>query len=154
MAYRLLLVEDQEDLRDALVLQIKQDNPKVEIQTAGSLAEALKRLSVWQVNLCILDLGLPDGGGFTVLDAIRKGTGRTAQDAPVLIYSALDPESIASVAERRGASAYLPKSPLGLEKLRHWVTDTLFELKKSDLRSGVSRRKSVGADPRRKGRTF
>ena len=154
MTYQLLLVEDHEEQRDALILQIKQRCPTVEIITAGSVAEATSLLEKRQLHLTVLDLGLPDGGGFNVLERIRKGIGRTPLDSPVAVYSALDPDAVAHIAEHRGASGYFPKTRAGLAELLDWIERTLFELRIQKLRSGEPTSTRGSRDPSRRSRSL
>ncbi len=129
MSYKLLLVEDQEDLCVLISMTLSQSGMGVEVITAGTVAAAEALLAESSYDLVVLDLGLPDGDGFTVLDTVRSGEGPTAADVPVLIYSARDPKKIAPMAKARGVSAHFPKSPDGFRSLRDWVEMTVFELR-------------------------
>lgn len=135
MSLKLLLVEDQEDMADLIVAHLLQDHPRLDITVLGTMKEALDAVSSKSFDLLILDMGLPDGGGLSIVTAVRKGRGRTKSDAPTAIYSGLDPQKIAHVAEARGADAYFPKGAPGMLNLREWVTNSVKELRMNQLRS-------------------
>ena len=67
---RVLLVEDDRPLSDALALSLKNANFTVDCVYSG--ADALATLRAGQSDIVILDLGLPDTDGLDVLKSIRK----------------------------------------------------------------------------------
>jgi two-component system, OmpR family, response regulator len=79
---RLLLIEDDPLLADGLARSLKQSGYLVDVAADGKTAE--RWLESETFDLCILDLGLPDLDGSTVLQHLR---GRK-QSLPVLILSA------------------------------------------------------------------
>ena len=121
MLIHVLVVEDDLHLQAAMVAFLKADNAALTIDVAGSVAEAKKRLALKEYSVVVLDIGLPDGGGFEVLDAIRAGIGWTPTDARVAIYSALEPDCVADISVQRGANVYYPKSEVGIMLLRGWA---------------------------------
>jgi two-component system KDP operon response regulator KdpE len=102
---RVLLVEDDRELcatlRDALRLE------GYEVLTAASLSEGL---AIWNhgggvgIDLVILDLGLPDGDGETLLAALR-----VHKATPVLVVSARQAEGQKIRLLDAGADDYLVK---------------------------------------------
>ena len=60
-------------------------------------------------DLIILDLGLPAGDGFVVLDRLRNRANLTG--VPVIVLSARDPETSEERALMAGATAYFQKPP-------------------------------------------
>ncbi len=70
--------------------------PGVEIETAGTGAEALELAQRWQPDLLVVDLHLPDANGLELLSRLRKAAGRstlpaylcTADDAPERVREA------------------------------------------------------------------
>lgn len=121
MKTRLLLVEDDEDLREALQRLISNDNEGIVIHAVPGVFKAISRAAVHAYDLVVLDLHLPDGDGFDVLDQVRRGRGQTTADVPVVIFSSLDPDLVAPLSGAKGADAYFPKSELGREHLRRWI---------------------------------
>ena len=79
---KLLLVDDEEELRDMLRFLLEDDG-FTRIRTAGSAAEALDAAREWEPDLAILDVMLPDGNGFELLENMRQFT-----QIPVLFLTA------------------------------------------------------------------
>nr|WP_274611290.1 response regulator transcription factor [Pseudomonas lalucatii] len=78
---RVLHVEDDADLR--LVIA-EQGRALADFVPAGSLREARQRLLQEHFDLVLLDLGLPDGSGLTLLEALH----RDHPELPVVVLSA------------------------------------------------------------------
>jgi len=107
---RLLLVEDDVDLRDAVGHNLERAGFVVD--AAKGLADALTAMGVQRYDAVILDLSLPDGDGLELLRRLRSRHDST----PVLILTARD-----TVADRvrgleSGADDYLVK-PFAHEEL-------------------------------------
>jgi DNA-binding response OmpR family regulator len=68
---RLLVVEDEEDLAEAVRLGLVRAGYAVDV--AGDAAQAYDRLTVNAYDLMLLDINLPDANGFDVCRAIRRG---------------------------------------------------------------------------------
>jgi two-component system catabolic regulation response regulator CreB len=86
-----LVVEDDAGIADAVVYALERDG--MSGATAGSLASA--RAFAGPIDLAVLDLGLPDGSGFTLLHEWRAGGGPavivlTSRDAEVDCVAALE----------------------------------------------------------------
>jgi DNA-binding response OmpR family regulator len=100
---RILLVEDEPELslltREALV------RAGFAVDAAGDVAEAESHLGVASYDVLVLDLGLPDADGLTLLGRLR----RRAEHLPVLILTARDglDERVAGL--DAGADDYLVK---------------------------------------------
>jgi two-component system alkaline phosphatase synthesis response regulator PhoP len=77
-----LVVEDVRDIRD--VLRRYLERADFAVLSTGSGAEALRMLAVGQVDLVLLDLGLPDVDGLDVLLAARTD----GEPVPVIVLSA------------------------------------------------------------------
>jgi DNA-binding response OmpR family regulator len=58
----------------------------IAVQVAHSLQEALDACFTFQPNLLVLDIGLPDGDGFNVVDWLRKH--EDLARLPLVVYSA------------------------------------------------------------------
>jgi DNA-binding response OmpR family regulator len=102
MKARILVVEDEPQLRDLLRLYLEREGHRV--TDAGDGPTALAAFDAQPHDLVILDLMLPGMQGETVLEALRD-----VGDVPVLITSAKrsDAERIAGL--RAGADDYLAK---------------------------------------------
>src|SRR5207245_8359535 len=75
-----------------------------EMTTAGTVAEALKRIAAEAPDLVLLDLGLPDGDG---KDVIRRA--RQWSDLPIIVLSARERETEKIEALDLGADDYVNK---------------------------------------------
>jgi len=73
---RLLLVEDHSDTARALARLLRREGYQVE--TAGSVAEAVLVGSRGKFDVLVSDLGLPDGSGLEILPRLRNGGGQSA----------------------------------------------------------------------------
>lgn len=99
----LLLVEDDEVLRDGLTRSLTESGFSVEGTARGADALAKLRQANW--DLLILDLGLPDMFGLDVLQQLRA----EGNPVPVLILTALDAPSDRVNGLNAGADDYLCK---------------------------------------------
>lgn len=106
---RLLIVEDDQDL--ARALRINFHARGYDVAVAGDGATALAEASRQQVDLVVLDLGLPDMDGRDVLAGIR-GWSRV----PVVVLSARDEQRDKVDTLDIGADDYLTK-PFGMDEL-------------------------------------
>lgn len=79
---RLLLVDDEPELLDMVVSILREDGYEY-IRTAGTVAEALKEAEKSTPEFAILDVMLPDGDGFGLMEKLKeKG------DYPMLFLTA------------------------------------------------------------------
>jgi len=108
--HRILLVEDNRDLADPLQRNLEVDGYAVSVATKASQALALATSD--QPDLVVLDLGLPDRDGFSVLEELR----RRGFQGPVLILSARGQEADKLQGFRLGADDYVTK-PFGVMEL-------------------------------------
>jgi len=83
---RILIVEDDADL--AKVIGEVFSRESIEVKLAHSLQEALDACFSFQPHLLVLDIGLPDGDGFNVVDWLRKH--ETLARLPLVVYSGRD----------------------------------------------------------------
>ncbi|WP_052748906.1 response regulator [Arsukibacterium ikkense] len=111
--HRILHVEDDHDIVTIMRLQLEQ---LCEYQAVASLAAA-KKILQQQFDLILLDLGLPDGDGISLLSTISATQG----DIPVVIFSAQDvtPDNTARV------KAVFSKSRINTEVLAKYLKNML-----------------------------
>lgn len=113
MSHHVLLVEDDRVLRSSLREALSIEG--YALHTAASLADARAQLqhtpSGEAIDLVLLDLGLPDGDGQTLLADLRRN-GRT----PVIVISAREAEGQKIRLLDEGADDYLVK-PFGIGEL-------------------------------------
>ena len=107
---RLLLVEDNVPLADALARALRQSGYVIDVARSGTEAEGW--VGSQHYELIILDLSLPDGDGAEVLRRFRA----RKQHTPVLILSAREAVDERVRLLNLGADDYLVKSG-GIEEL-------------------------------------
>jgi DNA-binding response OmpR family regulator len=100
---RVLLVEDNPALSEVVRDGLREAGYGVD--TVGRADEALAALAVTSYSIVLLDLGLPDDDGLSVLDEMR-GRG---DNTPVLILTARDGLSDRIAGLDRGADDYMLK---------------------------------------------
>jgi len=103
MVNRILVVEDDRDLREYLKELLLDNNFAVEVVADG--AAALKYVKKVRPDMVILDLGLPDIDGKTVCVDIKK----TYPDLPVLMLTARFGTNDIVSGLNTGADDYVPK---------------------------------------------
>jgi two-component system, OmpR family, alkaline phosphatase synthesis response regulator PhoP len=106
----ILLVEDEENLHEALKLNLELEGYQVVSAMDG--LHALKALQSQYFNLMILDIMLPEMDGIEVLETIRIQN----NELPVLILSAKNTSADRVLGLKKGADDYLTK-PFNLEEL-------------------------------------
>jgi two-component system alkaline phosphatase synthesis response regulator PhoP len=106
----ILLVEDEENLQEALKLNLELEN--YEVTSAYDGAEALKAVVAEHFDLIVLDVMLPEVDGITVCETIRLSN----PDIPILILSAKNSSADRILGLKKGADDYLTK-PFNLEEL-------------------------------------
>ncbi|MGN6246296.1 MAG: response regulator transcription factor [Motilibacteraceae bacterium] len=114
---RLLLVEDEEDLAEALRFGLERAGYAVDVAlTAG---DAVDRLLVNAYDLLVLDLNLPDRDGLDVCRDVRAGAlddGPNGRDARILVLTARSALEHRVAGLDAGADDYLVK-PFALPEL-------------------------------------
>jgi two-component system KDP operon response regulator KdpE len=108
-ANHILVVDDEPQIRRMLKTSLGAQ--KFAVAEAGTVASALRRLTDELFDLVILDLGLPDGNGFDVIEAVRK-----VSQVPIIVLSVRDEEDGKVKALDLGADDYLTK-PFGMAEL-------------------------------------
>jgi two-component system, OmpR family, alkaline phosphatase synthesis response regulator PhoP len=106
----ILLVEDEENLHEALKLNLELEGYQVVSAMDGM--QALKALQNQYFDLMILDIMLPEMDGIEVLETIRIQN----NELPVLILSAKNTSADRVLGLKKGADDYLTK-PFNLEEL-------------------------------------
>lgn len=105
----ILIVEDDASLNAALAATLKAAGFRP--VTARTAAEGLRWFAHYAPDLVLLDLGLPDRDGLTVISEIR-GKGQT----PIVVLSARNAEGMKVEALDLGADDYVGK-PFGVDEL-------------------------------------
>ena len=106
----LLLIEDDQPTRRALVANLVGHGHQVD--EAGTAADGLRAWEDRRPDLILLDLGLPDRDGLSIIRQVRREA-----STPILVLSARGDERDRVTALEQGADDYLTK-PFGLAELR------------------------------------
>jgi DNA-binding response OmpR family regulator len=104
---KILIIDDDEDLLLGLTARLKTNGYTV--ACAGDAVTAISAAREQSPDLIILDLGLPGGDGFLVLDRMKVLSNLFA--IPVIVLSARDPADNKRRALDAGATAYFQKPP-------------------------------------------
>jgi two-component system nitrogen regulation response regulator NtrX len=105
MAHKVLVVDDDAGIRDALRMILEYEG--YEVATSPDGKTALADLEANPVDAVLLDIKMPGMDGFEVLDAIVRREG----SPPVLMISGHGDIATAVDATRRGAVDFLEKPP-------------------------------------------
>ena len=119
----ILLVEDEENLHEALKLNLELEGSEVTSAMDGTAA--LEAVRNEYFDLIILDIMLPELDGINVTETIRISN----NDVPILILSAKDSSSDRVLGLKKGADDYLTK-PFNLEELLLRVSKLIDKNKK------------------------
>jgi two-component system KDP operon response regulator KdpE len=106
---RILVVDDDKQLLRALRINLAARGYQVVLATDG--ATGLAAASRHQPDLVVVDLGLPDMDGVTVVEGVRGWS-----KAPIIVLSARDAEPAKVGALDAGADDYITK-PFGMDEL-------------------------------------
>ena len=87
MAKKVLVVDDDPDMRNAITIILESQDYK--IITAQDGVEALASLRAEQPDLMILDLLMPNMDGFAVLKTLQDGRWSKYRETPILILSSV-----------------------------------------------------------------
>lgn len=113
--YSILLVEDEENLQEALKLNLELEG--YEITSSYDGEQALRFFQQEHFDLIILDVMLPELDGISVCETIRLSN----TEVPILILSAKNSSADRVLGLKKGADDYLTK-PFNLEDLLLRVT--------------------------------
>lgn len=131
---QILIVEDewglQKNIRELL------EKSGYETKTAGTKAQAMYYIqNNGEISLCLLDLWLPDGDGFELLEQIRK-----VSVMPVLFLTACDDEKSVVKGLDLGADDYITKPFRAAELLSRIGAN----LRRRNQKEGITVRESGG----------
>lgn len=133
----ILLVEDEENLHEALKLNLELEG--YDVTSAFDGATALQTVSHEYFDLIILDVMLPEMDGINVAETIRISN----NDVPILILSARNSSADRVLGLKKGADDYLTK-PFNLEELLLRVNKLINKNKRLQDKSSVGNTYSFG----------
>lgn len=108
---RVLIADDHALVRAGIRALVEKIEGVVVVGEAGKGSEALELVKELKPNLMLLDITMPDGGGFDVLDHVTK----KYPEIKVIVLTVHDAGEYAIRALREGAAGFLPKSAASIE---------------------------------------
>lgn len=133
----ILLVEDEENLHEALKMNLELEG--FDVTSAKDGAAALKAVQSEYFDLIVLDVMLPEMDGINVTETIRLNN----NEVPILILSAKNSSADRVLGLKKGADDYLTK-PFNLEELLLRVHKLIDKNKKLQDKSSVGNSYSFG----------
>jgi CheY-like chemotaxis protein len=124
---RVLIVEDDPQQRSSLMKLLATDG--VQLTTAGTMQEALAELERASVDCMVLDLTLPDGSGYELLEKMASGTRYSFP--PVIVYTGRDIDRQDEERLRRYSHSIIIKGARSPERLLDEVTLFLHKVESS-----------------------
>ena len=116
MAIKILIVDDDPDIRDVLKLTLSEEN--YEIFEARDGEEALSIIKGQKVpDLVLLDLILPKLSGFEIMEKINTDPALASVKIPIVVITNLGQESDVQKGQQLGAIGYFVKAQLSIESL-------------------------------------
>ena len=134
----ILLVEDNETIVMGLKYSLEQEGFKV--ISALNMSESKKILGQEEINLVLLDIGLPDGNGFDICKEIKQ-----KQDIPVIFLTAQDEETSVVLGLDLGADDYIVK-PFRTRELISRINSVLRRYGKKEESSNIIKYKNIKID--------
>ncbi|MDB5030027.1 response regulator transcription factor [Mucilaginibacter sp.] len=118
---KLLIIEDEQGLRESIERYFTVEG--IICESCSSLAAAISKVTLYQYDCILLDIGLPDGEGFTLLEHLKAN----GKNEGVLIISARNSLDNKIKGLNLGADDYLTK-PFHLAELKARI-DAIFRRK-------------------------
>ncbi len=115
---RILLVEDEENIRHTIRLNLELEGYEVVATNNGR--KALEYTQSQHFDLLLLDVMLPDLDGFTITEQVRLSN----SEVPILLLTAKDMAQDRIMGLKKGADDYLTK-PFNLEELLLRISNLL-----------------------------
>ncbi len=122
---QVLLIEDDQEHADWTVSLLASDSGDFRVERTGTLVEAMIRLSEPQIDVILLDLGMPELQGYRSHTAIRA----MAPRIPVVILTGDDSYVSRDAAWAGGAKDYLLKGETSADQLRRALQRALAQEK-------------------------
>lgn len=101
---KILLVEDDKTIASGLEYSLQADGYETVTCHSAESAKAVVRERLTEIDLCLLDLSLPDGSGYELCEMVKNRS-----DKPVIFLTALDDEVNVVMGLDMGADDYITK---------------------------------------------
>jgi DNA-binding response OmpR family regulator len=119
MAKKILVVEDEKPLADAVTAKLT--SARYDVRAAHDGEAALKIAREEMFDLILLDVVLPKVNGFDILDQLRKENIHT----PIFMLTNLSQDEEMAKAKSLGANRYIIKSNTPLSDILDYVNELL-----------------------------
>ena len=120
---RILVVDDDKDITSLLTLQLT--NEKYEVDVAVDAKEAIQHMRKKKPDLLILDISLPLGSAFTIIESMRATPGLGLIGIPFIFLTKKDDPKLKEQALQLGAKEYVIK-PYEWQSLLKIIRSILF----------------------------
>jgi CheY-like chemotaxis protein len=117
---RILLIDDSE-----ITLEMERsllESRGYDVRATSTLMEFERVLAEFQPNLILTDIHMPEVQGTDICRTLKNEY--KTQDIPIVLFSSLNDEELAALAEQVGADGYLSKAH-GLEALGEKVDELI-----------------------------
>lgn len=120
-----LLVEDDEDLASVVIASFQ--DAAVYVDHASSRQQAIRQCISRRPDLLILDLTLPDGDGFSLVEWLRSQP--TLQSLPLVVYSGREVSEQDMAKLRLGPTQFLTKAKVQPQEVEELVLSMVHRLR-------------------------
>ncbi len=118
---KIIIVEDEEILRN--LLQKKLENEGYEVEVAEDGEQGIKKIRETKFDLILLDIIMPKMGGFDVLEAMQKD--ENISDIPVIVVSNSGQPVEIDRAQKLGARDWIVKTEFDPQEVINKVKQQL-----------------------------
>ena len=125
-----LLVEDEQNLHEALKLNLEMEG--YEVTSAFDGTEALQKIASAYFDLIIMDIMLPDVDGISITENVRVHN----NEVPILMLSAKNAPADKVLGLKKGADDYMTK-PFNLEELLIRVAKLIAKNKRIQVKESI-----------------
>lgn len=120
---RVLIIEDDQFLRDLSTRKLKQEGFQVDIAIDGN--DGFKKIEESKPDVVLLDIILPGIDGFEILKRVRANASERIRNTAVILLSNLGQESDVAKGERLGADDYLIKANFTIDEIIEKIKSVL-----------------------------
>lgn len=128
-ADEILLVEDDKDIAALIVTGFEKTD--LVVDHASSRQQAIDRCISGPPDLLILDLNLPDGDGFSLVDWLRRQP--ALRSLPLVVYSGRDVSEAEMAKLRLGPTQFLTKAKVSPQEVEQLVVTMVRRLRGSSV---------------------
>jgi signal transduction histidine kinase/DNA-binding response OmpR family regulator len=125
----ILLVEDDDDLAHVVIAGFEQSN--VHVDHATSRQQAMDQCLAKTPDLIILDLTLPDGDGFSLIEWLRRQP--ELRTLPLVVYSGREVSDLEMLKLRLGPTQFLTKAKVQPKEVEALVLAMVERIRRTNL---------------------